>query len=258
MPYATRDGLRLYYEQAGSGEPPFVFVHGWCCDHTFFEPQYEHFGASSSVTTYDLRGCGTSDRPEDGYEVETLANDLEWLCVDLGITNPVIVGHSLGGLIGIELGARSFPKAVVAVDPGPIDLLPESRIALEALAETLERPDGIDPREAYVAGLFRPTDDLDRARRIADVMCAVPAVTAARILRGYLAWDGVETLRRCDVPVLVVLGSTGTGTSNDPSRLVPIKPDIEIGVTVGAGHFNHLDAAGQVNAMIESFVRVAT
>ena len=42
MPHATRDDLSLYYEQAGSGDPAFVFVHGWCCDHTFFEPQYEH------------------------------------------------------------------------------------------------------------------------------------------------------------------------------------------------------------------------
>lgn len=42
MPYVKRDDLSLYYEQAGSGEPPFLFVHGWCCDHSFFAPQYDH------------------------------------------------------------------------------------------------------------------------------------------------------------------------------------------------------------------------
>src|SRR5687767_13342893 len=103
MPYTERDRPRLYYEQAGSGAHPFVFVHGWCCDSTFFAPQYDHFKASHSVTTLDLRGCGKSDRPEDGYDIPTLADDVASLCDELGISKPVVVGHSLGGMIGIEL-----------------------------------------------------------------------------------------------------------------------------------------------------------
>ncbi len=62
MPHATRDDLSLYYERAGAGDPTFVFVHGWCCDHTFFAPQYEHFQATSSVMTYDLARLRT-ERP---------------------------------------------------------------------------------------------------------------------------------------------------------------------------------------------------
>lgn len=255
MPYASRGGLRLYYEHAGAGEPPFVLVPGWCCDHTLFEPQFEHFVASARVLAYDLRGCGSSDRPDEGYDIPTLADDVQWLCAELAISRPVVVGHSLGGLIGIELGARGFPAAVVALDPGPIDPLPESRARLEELAETLERNDD-DPRPAYVASLFLPTDDLDRARRVADTMCSVPAPIAARMLRGYLAWDGADAFRRCSVPILVVLRATGG--SNDPSRLVPINPDVVVGVTVGTGHFNQLDAADQVNAMITDFVRMAS
>lgn len=43
MPYAELDGLRVYYERAGRGEPELLFVHGWYCDHTAFQPQFEHF-----------------------------------------------------------------------------------------------------------------------------------------------------------------------------------------------------------------------
>ena len=68
MPQIKRDGLSLYYEQAGSGDPPLVFIHGWCCDHAFFQSQFDHFKASHAVMTLDLRGCGHNDQPESGYD----------------------------------------------------------------------------------------------------------------------------------------------------------------------------------------------
>src|SRR5687767_11923746 len=38
MQYLDRDGVRLAYEERGSGSPPMLLVHGWCCDHTYFAP----------------------------------------------------------------------------------------------------------------------------------------------------------------------------------------------------------------------------
>jgi len=75
MPYADVDGLRLYYEQAGRGDPELLFVPGWCCDHTAFQPQLDHFSKTHAVTALDLRGCGRSDRPryrggEDGGQYD--------------------------------------------------------------------------------------------------------------------------------------------------------------------------------------------
>ena len=258
MPYVSREDLRLYYEREGSGEPPLLFVHGWCCDHTFFKPQFDHLSSSHTVATVDLRGCGSSDRPEDGYDIPRLADDLAWLCDKLEIRRPIVIGHSLGAMIAIELAAGhpSVPLAIVADDPGPINPLPETRRIYEAFAAELESPDGEAVRRAWVEAGVGPTADADQRRWIVETMCSVPLKVAAAGIRGVNDWDGTGALARCKVPLLLLRSSTGG--SNDPARLLPFKPDLHLGVTVGAGHFHQLEAPEQVTPMVERFVQIAT
>ena len=255
MATLTGPGIRLQYLDEGAGDPPFVFVHGWCCDQTFFQPQFDHFQPSHRVVTLDLRGCGESDKPEGGYDIPTLTDDVARLCREIGLVKPVVVGHSLGGMIGIELAARhpSLPRAIVADDPGPIAMLPESRAVFEAFIAALEGPDSSAARKGYIDGMFLPAGDQVLRRRITQTMCSVPLHVAIEVLRGVLTWNGVGAVQLCTVPLLVLLSETGG--SNDPPRLKALKPDVQIGVTVGAGHFHQLEVPEQVTPMIERFVQ---
>jgi pimeloyl-ACP methyl ester carboxylesterase len=152
VPYADVEGLRLYYERAGTRGAELLFVHGWCCDHTAFGPQLEHFAKTHAVTALDLRGCGRSDRSADGYTIPDFADDLAQFCTEVGIDKPIIAGHSLGGMIGVDFAARypSVPAALVLVDPGPIDPLPSTVEFFRGFAAELEGPDGEDVRRRYV------------------------------------------------------------------------------------------------------------
>jgi pimeloyl-ACP methyl ester carboxylesterase len=256
MPYTKRDGLSLYYEQEGNGDPPLVFIHGWCCNRTFFQPQFDYFKKSHTVTTLDLRGCGNSDQPDDAYNIPTLADDVVWLCRELKVSKPIVIGHSLGGMIAIELAARypSLPRAVIADDPGAIDPLTSASRFYEGLATQIEGPDGDTVRRAYIEGMLLTNNDAAQKQWIIETMCSVPRRVAAAVLRGVVAWNGVGAIQLCNVPLLVLRAKTGG--SNAPDRLLALKPDIHIGVTVGAGHFHQLEVPEQVTPMMEKFIQI--
>jgi pimeloyl-ACP methyl ester carboxylesterase len=254
MPHADIGRVRLYYERAGSGSE-LLFVHGWCCDWTAFKPQFDYFAGARSVTALDLRGCGKSDCPESGYEIRDFADDVAGLCAHLEIAKPVIIGHSLGGMVAVEMAARypSLPRALVLVDPGPIAPLPDTVKFFDAAADQLEGPGGEDVRRLWAEDMG--THDPELAGWIADLMCATPLPVAAAVIRGLNDWNGVGALGLCSVPTLLLNASL----RDDPEalRLKAIKPDLEVGITVGAGHFHQLEVPEQVNAMIERFLQLA-
>ncbi len=255
MPHADVAGLKLYYERAGSGGRELLFIPGWCCDHTAFRPQFDHFARSHTVTTIDLRGVGESDGLEAGYSIPELAGDVVALGAELGIEKPVLVGHSLGGMIAVELGGRhpELPGGLVLVDPGPIDPLPATVEFFTGFAEQLEGPDGEAIRRAYVHRM--EARDEETARWIVDLMCAVEQPIAAAVIRGVSEWNGRDLLARCEVPALLIRAELGPDT--DVLRLREIKPDLEVGITVGAGHFHQIEVPEQVNAMIERFLALS-
>jgi pimeloyl-ACP methyl ester carboxylesterase len=256
MPYAEREGLKLYYEREGSG-PELVFVPGWCCDHTFFAPQFDYFKRTHAVTALALRGCGRSDSPRDGYDIPTLADDVAWFCEEVGIERPVIVGHSLGAMIAIELGARypSLASALVADDPGPVYPTDLARHVFLGFAEQLEGPTAEDVRREWVEDGVGTTADDDLRKKIVDTMCSVPLPVARAVIQGVTRWNGAAALMMCSAPLLIL--SSGPYESNDPARLQPLKPDAQFGMTAGAGHFHQLEVPEQVNAMIERFLALA-
>jgi pimeloyl-ACP methyl ester carboxylesterase len=80
MRVIQRDGTGLAYAESGGGDPTFVFVHGWTCNHTHFAPQVAHFAKDHRVVAVDLRGHGASDTPVQRYTVQGFADDVVWIC----------------------------------------------------------------------------------------------------------------------------------------------------------------------------------
>ena len=256
MELLSRDGVRLAFQEHGSGSPPMVFVHGWCCDHTYFAPQAEHFAAQHRVVSVDLRGHGASDKPEQEYTMAGFADDLDWLCDQLGIERPVVVGHSMGGVIAFEMAARHPARvgAVVAVD-SPVVPPAALREQITGLVEGLKSPHYQQVAHGFVSeGLFLPTDDAERRAQVADHMAGAPQHVMASAMECIFNCDTAASAANCNAPALLINAATPLA---DLEKLPEFCPHITVGQTVGAGHFNQLEVPDQVNAMIERFLDVS-
>jgi pimeloyl-ACP methyl ester carboxylesterase len=254
MALIEREGVKLFYEDRGGGEPAMVFVHGWTCDHTHFIPQAEFFSPHHRTILVDLRGHGHS-QAIGTYDIPSFADDIVWLCHALDLDRPVIVGHSMGGMIAVELAARQpeVVRAVVALD-SPFVRAGELSSDLESLIRALEGPGHLGARRDMAATTFGPYDDPELCERIVATLCAPDRNVAAEAFASVMAWNGAEILPQLRVPVLTVTGRIGGYT--DASPLIPDCGQLFTCATVGAGHFIQLEVPNQVNAMLERFLEI--
>jgi pimeloyl-ACP methyl ester carboxylesterase len=255
MQRLRRDGVALAYEEAGSGDPPILLVHGWCCDHTHFTPQFEYFCHNHRVVAVDLRGHGQSDKPHQNYTMAAFADDLAWLCGQMDVKKPVVIGHSMGGLIATQLAAQNpdLPAAIIAID-SPLLPSQERLNRRKSVVESLRGPSNRDVARQFVEAMFLPTDDQRRKAQIVGSMTTAPHHVMVSTMEQVSSWDGAEALSACKVPTLLI--SAGNFVE-DVNRLRELCPQHVFGQTVGSGHFNQLEVPDQVNGMIERFIAIS-
>lgn len=247
-----RDNVTLFYEEAGSGDPPFLLVHGGMGDHTHFAPQFEYFQRNHRTVAMDLRGYGQSDKPQQDYTIAGYADDLAWLSSELEIAKPVSIGHSMGGLIVLELAARfpDLPAAIVILD-SPI--VP-SEAYIEGLKPLVMAMQTSGYREAlgqFMSQFIGFADDPERRERLLKEILSVEQHVIASTLASILTYDSVSAASACKVPVLNV--SSGIPFS-DMARFRESCPQLITEQTVGTGHYPQLEVPEQFNSMIDRFL----
>lgn len=251
MRAVVRDGVTLRFEEAGSGGVPLLFVPGGSCDWWSFHRQLEHFGQRGYCLSLDLRGHGSSDKPQQDYTIAGYADDVAWLIGELGLDAPVVIGHSLGGAVALQLAADhpAATRALVLVDPAPVQ---NNAAGFERMLDGF-RTHGVDATRRR--GFFRfmlPRYDAALLAEICDRAAATPDEVFASEVRSLAAWDGAAVAGRCTVPALHIAAAFPTCA---PAALAAALPGVVTGQTVGAGHFNMLEVPDQVNAMIDAFLR---
>jgi pimeloyl-ACP methyl ester carboxylesterase len=187
VPDLDRDGVRISYQVFGppGGGTPLLLTHGFSASSAMWQPNIAALAAARPVITWDLRGHGRSDAPDDlaAYSAEACVADMAALLDACGIARVVAGGLSLGGYLSLEfcLAHPDRVAGLVLCDTGPGYRRDEARQRWNdraiAIAGRLERdPDG-DPR----GGLARAARGL-LTQRDARVIDELPGITVPALV----------------------------------------------------------------------------
>lgn len=127
MPVAAVNGIELYYEEHGSGEP-LLLIMGLAADLNGWLFQTPEMAKHYRTIVFDNRGVGRSSKPTGPYTIRQMADDAAGLLDHLGIASAYVVGISMGGMISQEL-ALSHPDKVRKLVLGCTYAFPDDSIA---------------------------------------------------------------------------------------------------------------------------------
>jgi pimeloyl-ACP methyl ester carboxylesterase len=232
-----------------------VLVHGIACHRAFMAPQVRFLRARHRVVAIDLRGHGDSDAPRQRYTIQALADDVGWICEQLDLERAVVVGHSLGGLVALQLaGARPDLIGGAVLIDSVLLAAGDRQATVDGLVADLRGPDGDRVLRDYFRRFFGPHDDPAVCEWILDQAVRTPAhVTSSIWEEASSSWDDAGALTCCRSPLLYL----DAGTANaDLERAVRLNDSLTVGRTVGTGHFSQLISPAQVNAMLDRFLAV--
>ncbi|MBT8041153.1 MAG: alpha/beta hydrolase [Gammaproteobacteria bacterium] len=242
---AAPDGVEIAATVHSSGEPSVVLVHGWMCDQTYWEAQVpalsEHFG----VVTVDMAGHGLSGVDREAWTIESLGEDVAAVISDLQLENVAVIGHSMGGRVGLEV-ARLLPGGVVGVIG--VDTLhdadevydPDEVAGLLAGFET----DFVATCGAFVGSMFGEQAPESVITEIRTDMCGGPGAIGTALIRDYVAYDLAAALQAADVPVRSI--NADKWPTNVPANRK--YADFDAVILEGYGHFLMQEAPGELNA----------
>ena len=195
----SADSVEIAYTVRGEGEPALVFVHGWCCDGTYWRDQVDSFSKTHKVVTVDLGGHGKSGMGREAWTVEAFGEDVVAVVEKLGLDDVILVGHSMGGAVNIE-AARRMPGRVVGLIGADTYQNLEREFSKEQRDGFLStfRVDFAGATEAFVRGMFPPGADSVLVAKVAGDMSSAPSevgIGAMESLLGYKTMGAFEGLK---------------------------------------------------------------
>ncbi len=253
MRFLKKENVALAYEDTNTNLPPMLLVHGCGMDHSSMSRQAEFFGKSHRIVSVDLRGHGQSDAPHQEYTMTTFADDLAWMCNTLALVKPVVVGHSMGGNIALELAARypRLPSLLVMIDSvvvPPRDLLDTLP---SKFAQVASERNYLDVYRQILSTLCLPTDR--QASTLIGSLQVQQHVLASVLPNHTTKYDASSAAAACSLPIAYIFSIM---PFLDLPRFQSLTPHLVLASTLGSGHFSPVEVPDQINAMITRFIAI--
>ncbi|HVV43018.1 MAG TPA: alpha/beta fold hydrolase [Nitrobacter sp.] len=253
---------RFGYEAAGDPQAtPLVFLHGIGGAARAFRGQLAHFSDRFHAIAWDMPGYGGS-QPLANVSIPSLAVALQDFLRDVGASKPILVGHSIGGMIVQQVLANSptIAHAVVLAQTSPAFGKADGdwqKSFIDARLGPLDRGATMAQlAPSLVKELVGDNPDaagMDVAR---DCMAAVPEASYRAMMLALMGFDLRAALKNIAVPTLVL---SGAKDNNAPAPMMAktasFIPGARYVELAGAGHLANLERPDAFNAALDDFLK---
>ena len=263
MPHVQANGVRLYYETRGEGEP-LVLVPGFGTGAWIWYRQVPALAERFRVITFDPRGVSRSESAEGQLTIRTFADDIAALLEELKVESAHVLGASFGGFVAQEF-ALAYPERTHCLilcctsygGPGHVPPAPET---LAAIASTK----GLNTAERVRENLllaFSPgfvaeqPEEVERVTRLR-AENNVPEQEYLRQLQAAMAFNTAARLSEIKAPTLVITG--------DADVIVPMRnslnlaariPGATLQVVSGGSHTFFIERPEEFNRAVIEFIK---
>ena len=252
------DGVQIRYESMGQGEPTLIFVHGWCCDRTYWREQLPYFAKGHRVVAIDLAGHGESGLSRKAWTMDAFGEDVAAVAAKLNLKQVVLIGHSMGGTVILKVAPkiRCHVIGLVAVDQffnlGETHTQKEMNEFIAPFRANF--PEAVSN---WVRTIFTPKSDPKLVEWVVAHMSSRPpevGLGAATGADGELAFWGnidnclIRAIQKIEAP-LVFINSDLQPTAEEINKHYP--PYSNAKIVRGVGHFVMLEAPAVFNRLLE-------
>ncbi|MDE3187064.1 MAG: 3-oxoadipate enol-lactonase [Acidobacteriota bacterium] len=257
MPYADLAEVRLHYRFDGPEDRPvLVLSHSLGTDMTMWYDALPALAEQYRILRYDMRGHGKSSVPPGLYTVANLGSDVLALLDDLGLQRCFFCGLSLGGMIGIWLGANAperMDKMILANTAARIGTCETWNLRIERVLTDGMESVADEVLERWFTPQFREASAA-RVEAMRTTLTAMSAEGYARCCEAIRDMDLTASLHCIQTPSLVVAGTFDVATPPSAGRFLAMSMQQASYVELPAAHISAVEQADEFSRAALKFL----
>ena len=254
----TDDSVAIYYELEGKATSPvLLFSNSLGANLNMWEAQRDAFVDRFRILRYDSRGHGQSEAPPGPYSIELLARDASALLDGLSAENVNFCGISLGGMVGMWLGANQperFDRLVLCNTSAHMPP-PDGWAERASLARSGKLSEIVEPViERWFTAAFRGSRP-EVVARVREQFLATPSEGYAGSCEAIGSMDQRETIGSIRVPTLVIAGQKDPATPPERGRFIAGSiPGALYHEIPDAAHLSNIEQGDRFNSVLGDFL----
>lgn len=227
----------MAYLNSGNLGQPFLLLHGTGCDSSDWAAMIEGLPRNGRYIALDFRGHGLSTVPTQPFTLVDLAEDVLYLVNYLSLQSLVIVGHSLGGMVAMEV-ARHSPCVA-------------GLVLLEGWTSLSAAGSAFDPGRFY--GSLSQTVIAQIQQKSEETRNRFKPEVWNNFWESVKNFDGYTYLEQARIPIYETFGGMGRNDLTEQKLRIPPNPNIRWVWIPNAGHYLPHERPAEVGKIIETF-----